>query len=544
MGARGPPPFPEFLMTLLHNQIFLLLVIIILGELLGKIRLWNLSLGPSAIIFVALAFGHYGVTLPQGVQTIGLAMFIYAVGLQAGPGFASSFRSHGLAMALTVIVMAVTGILVSYLCCRIFGFDAGTGAGLLAGAMTSTPALAAAVEIVGHSRAPAAYGVTYGFGIIGVVLAVKLLPTLLRISISTEEEGLAAELAVVNPPITFRHIEVSNSNLFGKRVDQIFLKEIAPVTITRLLRRGATEPVLVGADTVLQEGDRLRVVGRVGDLEKAALFIGQAVAGEIAFERMLTKKSIVVSKRRFVGVTIGYFNFRETFNVQLARITRSGIDLVPDANTRLHLGDVLHAVGDERALRNIARMLGNDLKATYEISLLPILVGLLLGLLLGRLTLPLPLVGPLTLGTTGGTLLAGLLLGARYQTGPLIWDLPASGNRFIRDLGLALFMAVVGTSAGGSFVATLQERGLALLFSGALVTLLPVAAGALLGLWLLRIRFLRLLGVLVGGMTNASGLATAGTLSPTSYAAAAYATVYPVALIGKILAVKILLLLL
>ena len=259
---------------------------------------------------------------------------------------------------------------------------------------------------------------------------------------------------------------------------------------------------------------------------------------------MLTKKSIVVSKRRFVGVTIGYFNFRETFNVQLARITRSGIDLVPDAHTRLHLGDVLHAVGDERALRNIARMLGNDLKATYDISLLPILVGLLLGLLLGRLTLPLPLVGPLTLGTTGGTLLAGLLLGARYQTGPLIWDLPASGNRFIRDLGLALFLAVVGTSAGASFVATLQERGLALLFSGALVTLLSVAAGALLGLWLLRIRFLRLLGVLVGGMTNASGLATAGTLSPTSYAAAAYATVYPVALIGKILAVKILLLLL
>ena len=283
---------------------------------------------------------------------------------------------------------------------------------------------------------------------------------------------------MVNPPITFRHIEVSNPNLFGKRVDQIFLKEIAPVTITRLLRRGATEPVLVGADTVLQEGDRLRVVGRIGDLEKVALFIGQPVEGEIAFERMLTKKSIVVSKRRFVGVTLGYFNFRETFNVQLARITRSGIDLVPDANTRLHLGDVLHAVGDERALRNISRMLGNDLKATYEISLLPILVGLLLGLSARPLTLPLPLVGPLTLGTTGGTLLAGLLLGARYQTGPLIWDVPAAGNRLIRDLGLALFMAAVGTSAGASFVATLQERGLALLFSGVLVTLLPVAVGA------------------------------------------------------------------
>jgi len=531
-------------MTLLHNQIFLLLLIIILGELLGKLRLWNLSLGPSAIIFVALAFGHFGVTLPDGVQTIGLAMFIYAVGLQAGPGFASSFRSHGLAMALTVIVMALAGTLVTLACCRLFGFDAGTGAGLLSGAMTSTPSLAAAVEVVGHAKAPAAYGVTYGFGVIGVALAIKLLPKLLRIDLKQEEKGLSEELAQVNPPITFRHIEVSNPNLFGKRIDQLYLREIAPVTVTRLLRQGAEEPVLVSADTELQAGDHLRVVGRLGDLEKVELFIGKRIEGEIAFERMLTRKSIVISKRRVVGTTLGFFNFRETFNVQVARITRNGIDLVPDAHTRLHLGDVLHAVGDERALRNISRMLGNDLKATYDISLLPILVGLLFGFLLGRLTLPLPLVGPLTLGTTGGTLLAGLLLGARYQTGPLIWDVPSAGNRLIRDLGLALFMAAVGTSAGVSFVATLQERGLALLFSGILVTLLPVAAGVALGLWVLRVRFLRLLGVLVGGMTSASGLAAAQTLSPSNFAPSAYATVYPVALIGKILAVKILLLLL
>ncbi len=531
-------------MTLLHNQIFLLLLIIVLGELLGKIRLGGISLGPSAIIFVALAFGHFGVTLPAGVQVIGLAMFIYAVGLQAGPGFISSFRTHGLAMALTVIVMVVTGTLVTYACCKLFGFDAGTGAGILSGAMTSTPSLATAVEVLGADRAPAAYGVTYGFGVIGVALFIKLLPRLLRIDLVTEEQQLGDELKSVNSPISFRHMEVTNPNLFGKRVDAIFLKQIAAVTITRLLPAGADEPILVGADTLLHQGDRIRVVGRNPDLDKLELFIGRTVTGEIAFDRILTKKSIVISKRRFVGTTLGYFNFREIFNVQIARITRSGIDLVPDVNTRLHLGDVLHTVGDERALRNISRMLGNDLKSTYDISLLPILVGLLFGFLLGRLTIPLPLVGPLTLGTTGGTLLAGLVLGALYQTGPLIWDVPHAGNRLIRDLGLALFMAAVGTSAGTSFIPTLQERGLSLLFSGVLVTLLPIAVGAAVGLWLLRVRFLRLLGVLVGGMTSASGLASAGSLSSSNYAPAAYATVYPVALIGKILAVKVLLLLL
>lgn len=531
-------------MTLLHNPIFLLLLIIVLGELLGKVRLWNLALGPSAIIFVALAFGHFGFTIPQGVQTIGLAMFIYAVGLQAGPGFLGSFRSHGFAMAAGVLAMAAAGTLVTYACCRLFGFDAGTGAGLLSGAMTSTPSLAAAVEVVGHDRAPAAYGVTYGFGVVGVALCIKLLPRLLRINVRGEEEKLARELAEINPPITFCHLEVSNPNLYGKRVADIFLKSIAPVTITRLLRQGAAEPVLVGADTVLQEGDRLRVVGRPGDLEKVQLFIGRPVAGEIAFDRVLTSKSIVVSKPKFVGTTLGYFNLRETFNVQVARITRNGIDLPADANTRLHLGDVVHAVGDERSLRNVTRLLGNDLKATYEVSLLPILVGLLFGFLLGQITLPLPLVGSLSLGTTGGTLLAGLLLGARYQTGPLIWDVPSAGNRLIRDLGLALFMAAVGTSAGVSFLATLQEQGLPLLLSGVAVTIIPVAVGALLGLCWLGIRFLRLLGVLVGGMTSASGLAAAGALSATPYAAAAYATVYPLALIGKIVAVKVLLLIL
>lgn len=530
-------------MGLLDNPIFLLLLIIVLGDLLGKIRIWGISLGPAAIIFVALAFGHYGHTLPAEIRTIGLAMFIYAVGLQAGPGFLSSFRSHGLAMAATVLAMAGTGTLVTWACCRLFGFDAGTGAGLLSGAMTSTPSLAAAVEVVGIDKAPAAYGLTYGFGVIGVAIFIRLLPRLLRRDIAAEENALGEELSATHPPITFHHIEVNNPNLFGKKVRDIYLKNIAPVTLTRLLRSGASEPILVSGDTELQAGDHLRVVGRPDDLEKVELFVGKRIEGEIAFDRVLVKKSIVVSKRQFAGATLGYFNFREAFNVQVARITRSGIDLPAEAHTRLHLGDVLHAVGDERSLRNISRMLGNDLKAAWEISLLPILVGLLAGFLLGQVSVPLPVIGHFSLGTTGGTLIIGLLLGARYQTGPLIWDIPDAGNRLIRDLGLALFLAAVGTSAGVSFADTLHSYGLPLLFSGVLVTLLPLIIGTLLGMTVLRVRFLRLLGALVGGMTSVSGLTSAITLSRTAYAPAAYATVYPVALLGKILAVKIVLLL-
>jgi putative transport protein len=173
-------------MVLLQNHIFLLILIIALGELLGKVNIRNLALGPSAIIFVALAFGHFGFILPEGIQDIGLAMFIYAVGLQAGPGFISSFRSHGLPMGVGVLVMAAIGTAATFACCRFFGFDAGIGAGLLSGAMTSTPSLAVAVETVGHGSAPAAYGVTYGFGVIGVAVFIKVLPRLMRVDISTE----------------------------------------------------------------------------------------------------------------------------------------------------------------------------------------------------------------------------------------------------------------------------------------------------------------------------------------------------------------------
>jgi putative transport protein len=214
---------------------------------------------------------------------------------------------------------------------------------------------------------------------------------------------------------------------------------------------------------------------RPDDLARIAPFLGHPIEKEIAFDRVLSKKSIVVSRRAIVGKTLGYFNVREVFNVQITRVTRNGIDIPPAPDVRLHLGDVLHAVGDERALENVTRIIGNDVKATYEIGMLPILVGLLVGFALSRLTLPLPLLGNFTLGTTGGVLIAGLLLGSLYSTGPLIWDVPAAGNRLIRDLGLALFMAAVGTAAGGTLLATLQQQGLSLFVAGVAVTLLLAA---------------------------------------------------------------------
>ena len=258
----------------------------------------------------------------------------------------------------------------------------------------------------------------------------------------------------------------------------------------------------------------------------------------------MTRKSIILSKPQVVGHSLGSLNLREAFSVQVSRVTRNGIELPAETNMRLHLGDVLHVVGDENAVKNVSRILGNDVRETYRINLLPIFLGLLAGFIIGKIPLTLPWIGSFSLGMTGGVLLAGLILSNLYKTGPIVWEIPSTANSFIRELGLLLFLATVGTRTGATILETLSQQGLPLFFSGVLVTTVPLLVSMLVCRYLLKISFLRMIGVLTGGMTSTPGLASASAISDGPYAAAAYATVYPVALIGMILFTKILILIL
>lgn len=239
-------------------------------------------------------------------------------------------------------------------------------------------------------------------------------------------------------------------------------------------------------------------------------------------------------------MSIKQLNCRKVFNVQLSRITRNGIDLPVTPNLRLHMGDTIHAVGDSRALDNVAKIFGNNVKETYSISLLPIFTGLLLGFLVGQIPLFIPFVGKFSLGTTGGVLMAGLILSNLYKTGPFIWEIPSTANAFIRELGLILFLATVGTQTGATILSTLREQGIDLFVAGVAVTLIPLITSVFICRYILKIPFLRMLGVMTGSMTSTPGLAAASDLSTTHYAFSAYATVYPVALIGMILFTKLL----
>jgi putative transport protein len=530
-------------MEILHNPIFLLLAVVLSGHCLGRIRIRTFSLGSSAIVFTGLLFGFAGFTLPGVLQSLGLILFIYSVGQQAGPGFLQSMKQGGLSLSLGTAGIILAALVTALGCKFWFGFSREITAGLFTGALTSTPGLAVAVELAHDSPAPAAYGVAYTFGVVGVVLFVKFLPGLLHKDISAEEARLQQEIRSMHPEIAFTHLQVTNPNLTGSRVKEVLPIRASQVTITRVLRKGDSAAELATGETILRPDDILRVVGTEEALAHVRMIIGPEVETDLDFDSALESRKLLLTHKEITGKTLGSLNLTRLYDVRVSRITRNGFDCPADPHVRLRHGDILHVVGHPEALKNVREVLGNDVRALYATNVAAMLLGLFCGLLLGHVPLFAPGMGIFTLGSTGGVLVAGLLFGAVRQIGPMITELPAPANTMIRDLGLGLFLAVVGTKAGSSLVPTLQEYGLSLFAAGILITLLPMISGTALCLTVLRIPFLRMLGVLTGSMTSTPGLAAASSLSESSHASTAYATVYPVALIGMIMATKIIMLL-
>ena len=530
-------------MDLLHNPLFVLLAVILSGHLLGKVRILSFSLGSSGIVFTGLLAGFAGFSLPGVIQSLGLILFIYSVGQQAGPGFVQSMRHGGLTLTLGALAMIATGLLTALGCKAWFGFSSEITAGLFAGALTSTPGLAVAVELAHDSAAPAAYGVAYTFGVVGVVLTVKLLPKLMGRNIAREEELLDQEICALHPQVEFTHLLVTNPNLCTGPLSEVLPHGLSEVTITRVLRAGGCAPELARAETVLGMNDTIRIVGTRESLHNAEILIGPEVEADLAFNSTLIKKKFLLSRPEVAGKTLRTLGLGHVYGVQVSRVTRNGFDCPAAANIRLQQGDVLHVVGNPEALENVKKLLGDDVRALFATSVMVLLAGLFCGLAFGAVPLFLPGIGIFTLGSTGGVLLAGLFFGAMRQIGPMITELPSTSNAMIRDLGLGLFLAVVGTAAGGAFLPTLREYGFPLFLAGAAMTLTPMIAGVPICTAVLRIPFLRMLGVITGGMTSTPGLAAASSLSATSYSATAYASVYPVALVGMIMSAKIIMLL-
>lgn len=522
--------------SLLQSSYFALFLIIALGFMLGRIQIKGLSLDVSAVIFIALLFGHFGVIIPKELGNFGLVLFIFTIGIQAGPGFFDSFRSKGktliLLTSLIVGSACITGLILKYT----MGIDTPSLVGLIAGSLTSTPGLAVAIDSTHSSSASIAYGIAYPFGVIGVILFIKLLPKMLRIDLVAEAKALEAQRKGKYPPLHPATFRITNANICGKSLAQLQLRSMTGAVISRIKHKDKTS--IPTAGTMLNEGDLIKAVGNDKSLDQLAILVGERIENDLPFGRTQELQSLLVTNKNIINKSLGYLNLQSTLNCTVTRVRRSGIDLPPEPDLLLKFGDKILAAGEKEDLQELSQLFGNDEKRLSDTDFFPIATGIVLGVLFGKLNISFSDSFSFSPGLTGGILIVALVLSAIGKTGPIIWSMSGSANQLLRQIGLLLFLAEVGTSAGVNLVSTFQESGWTLFGIGIAITMVPMIVAFVFGHYVFKISILDLVGTIAGGMTSTPGLAAADSMSDSSAPSIAYATVYPIAMVFLILFIQ------
>ena len=524
------------LTDLLNSSYFALFLIVALGFMLGRIKIKGLSLDVSAVIFIALLFGHFGVVIPKELGNFGLVLFIFTIGIQAGPGFFDSFRSKGKTLILITLLIVGSAALTAVGLKYAFGIDTPSIVGLVAGALTSTPGLAVAIDSTQSPLASIAYGIAYPFGVIGVILFVKLLPRILHVDLAQEARKLEKERRGEYPELSTCIFRVTNPVIFGRSLAQINARAMTGAVISRLKHDGQIS--IPTAQTVLHEGDYLQAVGSEEALNQLATLVGVRKEGELPLQDTHEIVSLLLTNKDMINKQLGDLNLMRTFSCTVTRVRRSGIDLSPSPELALKFGDKLMVVGEKEGLKSLGRLLGNNAKKLSDTDFFPIAMGIVLGVLFGQLNISFPGGLSFSPGLTGGILIVALVLSAIGKTGPILWTMSGPANQLLRQLGLLLFLAEVGTSAGKTLVATFQESGWLMFGVGAAITLVPMLVAVIVGRLCFKISMLDLLGTITGGMTSTPGLAAADSMTDSNIPGVAYATVYPIAMVFLILAIQ------
>lgn len=525
-------------MELFQNSYFSLFVIVALGYMLGSIKIKGVSLDVSAVIFIALLFGHFGVVIPSDLQNFGMILFIFTIGIQAGPGFLDSFKSKGRDLAILTTILILTAGLVGYGCGWLFDIDAATVTGLLAGALTSTPGLAAAIETTGSSLSSIGYGIAYPFGVIGVILFVKLLPKLMRTNLPELEKKIEAEQVDQYPALSTRVFKVENHAVLEKTIGELKLRTMTGANVSRLMHND--DPTLPKPTSKLRKGDFIKAVGTIDSLNKMEVLIGPAVDTDLPLKEGFEIEQVLLTNTKLVNETLGSLNLFANYGATATRVRRSGIEIAPSADLKLKFGDKLMIAAPKQEMKQIAIIFGNDDKAVSATNFFPIAAGIVLGVLFGKINIAIGNGMSFSPGLTGGVLLVAILLSGIGKTGPIMWTMSGSSNTLLRQLGLIMFLAGVGTSAGQHIVATFEQHGALLFLVGGAITLIPMIVATIVAHFVFKMNILYLLGALTGGMTSTPGLAACDSMTKTNLPTVAYATVYPIALVLLIVVIQVL----
>lgn len=522
----------ELLDTILHNPVADSFVIIVLGLLLGRVQVKGISLGSSGVLFVALAFGHFGWVPAEGMRVLGqfgVVLFVYSIGLQAGPRFVQTLRGKGTIPLVVAGGTVVGGAVVAGLLGSILAIESNLTVGVFAGALTSTPALAAATEVSDSPLVSVAYGLAYPFGVIGVVLFGQLLPRWAARWPQREDRRPDTPLS---EPIHQRCYLVQNPACVGKRAAELRLHDLVSVNISRVCREDKVLPFQ--EDLRLERGDIVLAVGTGTELDRLALIIGPPVPAEVEIRNVpnVVARDVYISETGFAGRSLRQLHVRSKYSVVITRVRREGVEFAPRGDFVLEIGDLVRTVGYEPDVRAFVQAAGIHEQRIHETGIPQFAFGLVLGFVLGFLPLPIPGFGSIKLGLAGGPLFVGLLLGHFGRIGRLRVHVPIAARYLMRELGLVLFLVSAGVAAGADLVPTLRAQGPALLVLAMGTVLLSLVIGFSLAYILCRQTLPSTMGMTCGAMTSTPGLGAVSGQFESDVPALSYAAAYPVALIA------------
>ena len=535
-----------------------LALVAVVGLWIGNVKIRGVGFGIGGVLFGGIIVGHFvdqaGVTLSSPmlhfIQEFGLILFVYTIGIQVGPGFFASLRVSGLRLNLFAILIVILGGLVTAVLHKLFNIPLPVVLGIFSGAVTNTPALGAGQQILRDLGVPfevvdqmgMSYAMAYPFGICGILLTMWLVRLFFRINVEKEAQRFEESSGNGHAHLHTINVRVENPNLNQMAIQDVPMLNNDNIVCSRL-KRG--ELLMVPAPgTLIQAGDLLHLVGRPEDLHNAQLVIGQEVATSLSTRGTdLKVERVVVTNEKVLGKKIRDLHVKQRYDVVISRLNRAGVELVASSSASLQFGDILNLVGRPEAIDAVAAELGNAQQKLQQVQMLPVFIGIGLGVLLGSIPLFIPgFPAALKLGLAGGPLIMALILGRIGSIGKLYWFMPPSANLALRELGIVLFLAVVGLKSGGDFVATLtQGDGLSWVAYGIFITAIPLLTVGILARMLAKMNYLTLCGMLAGSMTDPPALAFANNLHATSGAAAlSYATVYPLVMFLRIITPQLL----
>lgn len=541
------------------HSILLLSVVIAAGIQLGKIKIFGISLGITLVLFVGILLGHFGFTINPHVihffKEFGLILFVYSVGMQVGPGFFSSFKKGGVTLNLLASGIVLAGVVTALLIHYATGTPIPTMVGILSGAVTNTPGLGAAQQAYSDSFGTAdetialGYAVAYPLGVVGIILSMIALRYLFRVNFDHENKQLESEdTSHVNQakPIS---LVVKNPAIFGKSIGELSaLMEHRDFVVSRIWRNDNKQIEIASAGTVLQEDDKVFVITTEQDVETIKAFIGIEISMErkqwIRMESQFINRRILITKPELNGKRLGQLGLRKLYGINITRINRAGVDLVATPGLTLQVGDRVNVVGTETAVANVEKVLGNSLKRLDEPNLITIFVGIALGIILGSIPIAFPgIPQPVKLGLAGGPLIVAILIsrfGYRYK---LVTYTTQSANLMLREVGITLFLACVGISAGDGFVDTIvRGGGLAWIGYGFIITVVPLLLVGCIGRYFCRLNYFTLIGLLAGSTTDPPALAYSNATAGSDAPAVGYATVYPLTMFLRVLTAQLMIL--